>query len=233
MLVLRSLGLPRGLRAGRGVAFALRTSLRRLAARRSSFAHRSLAPRLQGWWEQGSVVFALAYLFLNPRFHPAYGMTWRRKIALAWRMVQTTRAVNTATSYKAHLAMAVKLLETPPEVEGVVVECGCFAGGSTANLSLVCRIVGRKLIAYDSFEGLPEAKPGDRYAVEGWPGGLAQDVETVRENVRRHGALEVCEFRKGWFEQPFPPTPSPSSSPSSTWTTRPVSTIASGISGPT
>ena len=131
-------------------------------------------------------------------------MTWRRKIALAWRMIATTRAVQTATSYKAHLAMAVKLLETPPDVEGVVVECGCFAGGSTANLSLVCRIVGRKLIVYDSFEGLPEGKPGDRYAEEGWPGFLAQDLEVVRENVQRHGAIEVCEFRKGWFEATLP-----------------------------
>ena len=42
-------------------------------------------------------------------------------------------------------------------MEGVVVECGCFLGGSTANLSLVCEVVGRELIVYDSFEGLPAA----------------------------------------------------------------------------
>ena len=53
-------------------------------------------------------------------------------------MWRNTRRVFTGTSYKAHLAMAVKLLEIPPEVEGAVVECGCYRGGSTANLSLVC-----------------------------------------------------------------------------------------------
>ena len=110
MLVLRPVGLSRGLRTSRGIACALRRLLRGFAARRSVFAHGFLAPRLQGWWEHGSVVFALVYLFLNPRIHPAYGMTWSRKIALARRMVATTRAVETATSYKAHLAMAVKLL---------------------------------------------------------------------------------------------------------------------------
>ena len=57
-------------------------------------------------------------------------------------MWKTTRGVWTGTSYKAHLAMAVKLLEIPPEVEGVVVECGCYVGGSSANLSLACEPPG-------------------------------------------------------------------------------------------
>jgi hypothetical protein len=82
-------------------------------------------------------------LFQNPRIHPAYRMTWRKKLGLALRMYRNTQQVFTGTSYKAHLAMAVKLLEIPPEIEGDVVECGCFYGGSTSNLSLVCEITGR------------------------------------------------------------------------------------------
>ncbi len=50
--------------------------------------------------------------------------------------------------------MALKLLETPPEVGGIVIECGTWKGASTSNLSLVCKIVGRRLKIYDSFQGL-------------------------------------------------------------------------------
>lgn len=110
----------------------------------------------------------------------------------------------TGTSYRAHLAMATKLLEIPPAVEGVVVECGSFQGGSTANLSLVCAITGRRLVVYDSFEGLPPPTPGDRAASPFGTGLYAGALEVVRENVRRNGALEVCTFRKGWYSDTMP-----------------------------
>lgn len=142
--------------------------------------------------------FAVFFLLANPKIHPAYRMTWRRKIRLGYRMYRNGRRIQTGTSYKAHLAMASKLLEIPPSVRGVVVECGCWLGGSTANLSLVCDVVGRDLIVYDSFEGLPAAAPGDRMARD-VTGSFRGDLETVREHVRRFGALERCEFRKGWF----------------------------------
>jgi O-methyltransferase len=139
------------------------------------------------------------YLLFDPRIHPAYRLTWPRKIRLAYRMWRTTREVFTGTSYKAHLAMAVKLLEIPPEVEGAVVECGCYLGGSTANLSLACEVVGRELIVYDSFEGLPPPTANDKYAKDEATGFLRAELDVVRENVRRFGAVERCSFRKGWF----------------------------------
>jgi hypothetical protein len=60
--------------------------------------------------------------------------------------------------------MAVKLLELSPGLKGDLVGCGCYRGGTTANLSLVCDTVDRHLYVYDSFEGLPDAVPGDQYA---------------------------------------------------------------------
>jgi O-methyltransferase len=131
-------------------------------------------------------------------------MTWRRKALLAVRMWRTTRGVFTGTSYKAHLAMAVKLLELPPDVEGVVVECGSFLGGSTANLSLVCDIVGRDLIVYDSFEGLPPPTARDKYATAEATGSLRGDLDVVMDNVSRFGAIDRCTFRKGWFDETLP-----------------------------
>src|SRR3954452_5691917 len=132
--------------------------------------------------------FAVLYLLHDHGIHPAYRMGWRKRVRLALRMYRNTRQIASLTSYKAHLAMAVKLLEIPPEVEGVVVECGCYLGGSTANLSLACEIAGRDLIVYDSFEGLPSPDPADKYGNPYTEGFLRADLERVKDNVRRHGA---------------------------------------------
>jgi O-methyltransferase len=163
-----------------------------------------LALRLAKAWATISWPATVLYLLYNPRQHPGYGFTWRRKVQLAYRMWRTTRNVTTGTSYKAHLAMASKLVEIPPEVEGAVVECGCWYGGSTANLSLICDIVDRDLIVYDSFEGLPPPEKGDLYAKDEATGLLRAEVDLVRENVRRFGAVGRCTFRKGWFSDTLP-----------------------------
>ena len=60
------------------------------------------------------------------------------------------------------MAIALKILETPPDVEGAIMECGTFKGGCAANLSIIAKITNRKLLIYDSFEGLPESVEGDR-----------------------------------------------------------------------
>jgi O-methyltransferase len=163
-----------------------------------------LAVRCAKAWATISWPATVLFLLYNPRQHPAYMLTWRRKAQLAYRMWRTTRGVVTGTSYKAHLAMANKLLEIPPDVKGAVVECGCWYGGSTANLSLVCDIVGRDLIVYDSFEGLPPPEEGDQYAKDEATGLLKVELDDVRENVRRFGAAGRCTFRKGWFSDTLP-----------------------------
>lgn len=148
--------------------------------------------------------FSVLFLFYDTDIHPAYGMTWRRKLSLARRMHRNTRRIQSLTSYKAHLAMAVKLLEIPPEVEGVVVECGCYLGGSTANLSLACEAAGRELYVYDSFEGLPAADPDDKYGNPMTEGFLRADMDRVKDNVREHGAIDRCTFVKGFFADTLP-----------------------------
>jgi O-methyltransferase len=163
-----------------------------------------LAVRLAKAWATLTLPATVLFLFWNPRVHPSYGLSWRRALALAYKMWRTTRNVTTGTSYKAHLAMASKLLEISPAVDGVVVECGCWLGGSTANLSLICEIVGRDLVVYDSFEGLPAPEGDDLYAKEEATGLLKGELGVVKENVRRFGAIEQCTFRKGWFRDTLP-----------------------------
>jgi hypothetical protein len=95
--------------------------------------------------------------------------------------------------------MALKILETPPEIPGDIIECGTWKGGCATNLSLVCKIVGRKLKIYDSFEGLPAGKPSDREAKYYKKGDYCGSLEEVKTNLQRYGAIECCEFIQGWF----------------------------------
>lgn len=105
--------------------------------------------------------------------------------------------------------MAAYLLSLPAATVGDVVELGCFKGGSSVNLSLVCALVGRKLFICDSFEGLPEPKPEDRqhYAVFTHhydtyeKGRFAATIDEVKNNLRRFGHLDLCEFIVGFFDE--------------------------------
>ena len=92
------------------------------------------------------------------------------------------------------------------DLPGVVVEFGCFKGGSTAKLSLACAYAGKQLRVFDSFEGLPEPKAWDaEHQIERKRifrrGEYAGSLEEVTANVRRHGDLSVCDFRQGWFAE--------------------------------
>lgn len=150
-----------------------------------------------------SLPIAIVFILNSRKIHPAYRMSWARKFALGVRMFLNKARIQTGTSYTAHLAMALKILETPPEVQGDVIECGTWKGGSATNLSLVCRIVGRKLRVFDSFEGLPAGEPGDRQA-NYETGAFKGTMDEVKSNIGRYGALECCEFVKGWFNQTLP-----------------------------
>jgi len=153
--------------------------------------------------------FAIMAIMTSESIHPHYRMGWWRRMALGLRMFRNTLRIRTGTSYKTHLVMALKLLETPPEVVGDVVECGTWKGGSAANLSLVCRIAGRRLKVFDSFQGLPEGRPGDREAAGYAKGDYCGTLDEVRRNIGRHGAIEVCDFVPGWFEDTLPTFTSP------------------------
>jgi O-methyltransferase len=151
-----------------------------------------------------SVPISIVFILSSKRIHPSYRMSFFSKLRLGFRMFFNTLRIKTGTSYKSHLAMALKILETPPEIPGDVVECGTWKGGCATNLSLVCRIVGRRLKIYDSFEGLPEGKPGDREARHYEQGDYCGSLEEVKANIQRYGDIERCEFIKGWFDDTLP-----------------------------
>ncbi len=87
-------------------------------------------------------------------------------------------------------------IDTP---KGVILEAGCWNGGSSAKLSILAKLTGRKLHIYDSFEGVePIGKEDDKthdFSYE-----YSSPMENTKNNIQKYGNLEVCSFFKGYFE---------------------------------
>jgi O-methyltransferase len=141
-----------------------------------------------------------------------YGIGFRAKLSLLYRFYANTRKVETLSDFREHMELAAAVLRVPRSAEGSVVECGCYVGGSTVNLSLVCALTGRKLIVFDSFAGLPEPKQYDRWHHSlhvghtdvYYKGRFAAARETVEANVSKFGDISVCEFRAGYYDETMP-----------------------------
>jgi O-methyltransferase len=81
----------------------------------------------------------------------------------------------------------------------VVVEAGCWQGGSSAKFSIACRMFGYELRVYDSFAGV---EPLTREQIGGgfdFSGTYVAPEHLVRNNIARFGVPEVCSLYPGWF----------------------------------
>jgi O-methyltransferase len=150
-----------------------------------------------------TVPIAIFFILNSNSIHPAYKIGFFRKYSLGLKMFLNKFRMSTGTSYKSHLAMALKVFETSPDVKGDLVECGTWKGGSAANLSLICRLTGRKLKIFDSFQGLPESDAADRQGFYE-TGDYRGQLDEVKRNIKKYGAIECCEFIEGWFEDTLP-----------------------------
>ena len=89
----------------------------------------------------------------------------------------------------------------------VMVETGCWQGGSTAKWSVACRLLGYRLHVYDSFQGVePRTTVEGRYD---FTGQYAASLDVVRAHVARYGDLTVCTFHPGWFNDTMHPDTMP------------------------
>lgn len=144
--------------------------------------------------------------FLSEHVGQEYNVSRKQKLALLKQFQNNTRAIPSGTGWVYHMVLAQAILSLPRTLPGEVIECGCWKGASTASLSLVCSLVGRKLLVCDSFEGLPEEGADEVHVyphinVYGYyqKGMYAARLEEVRANVGAHGDLSVCRFVPGYF----------------------------------
>jgi O-methyltransferase len=140
-----------------------------------------------------------------------YGIGLSTKIVLALKMLRNTRKIPTVSYFFEHIAMATRIMQIPRSTSGCIVECGCYAGGSTANLSLVCSLTGRQLEVFDSFQGLPNMSESDRtyrrlgpqhdQTITYTTGEFQSSLKETKANVSRGGDVRVCNFNVGYFDK--------------------------------
>ncbi|MEX2672754.1 MAG: TylF/MycF/NovP-related O-methyltransferase [Phycisphaeraceae bacterium] len=150
--------------------------------------------------------------FLSRSVGDEYGITRAQKLRLLRQIHRNASHITSGTNVDEHLMLVERILSLPRELKGDVVECGCFKGSSTTSLSLACKLTGRRLIVCDSFQGLPEVADDDRIHVSlhhrryetYQKGEYSGTLGEVKENLRQYGALDVCDFVEGYFEDSLP-----------------------------
>jgi O-methyltransferase len=153
--------------------------------------------------------------FVTGSYGEAYGVNKRARLKLVECFERNNQEIQSGTSRVIHTVLSREILSIPPHVKGDVIECGVWKGASTASLSLVCRIVGRRLLVCDSFEGLPDdgLKPhvAPHFGIYGYyrQGMFCGRLEEVRGNVHAFGDLEMCDFVPGFFSSSLYSLPSP------------------------
>lgn len=99
------------------------------------------------------------------------------------------------------------------EVEGPIVECGAFKGGSSAQLSLIAERTNRKLYVCDSFCGLPQPVSAEeatspifnsRCSFTFKQGEYWGSLDEVKANIAECGNIAVCELVPGFFAETLP-----------------------------
>ena len=85
-------------------------------------------------------------------------------------------------------------------VEGPIVECGCFKGAMTAKMSILCKAMGKELYVFDSFQGLPHDELFNDGINKWRKTQFSCPRNEVEAAVRKYGEIEVCHFVEGFFE---------------------------------
>jgi O-methyltransferase len=132
-----------------------------------------------------------------------------RRTALVKRILTAHANVQCAHTHAEMARIITRIFAIPDDRPGCIVEAGCFKGGSTTKLSIAAAQVGRKLVVFDSFDGIPDNDEPHDQTIFGDQarfdrGAYAGQLAEVTENVRRYGEIDVCEMVQGWFEDTMP-----------------------------
>jgi O-methyltransferase len=146
-------------------------------------------------------------IFIENGRKSLYNEEIRREVVKRFEEIDRNVPISTSKTDGLFLAEALFSIDAPDDD---VVECGCYAGGSTAKLSILSKITGRLLKVFDSFSGLPKTgtpyirdynvRESQAWMSEWTEGKYAARLEYVKQNIERFGDLSVCRFYPGWFD---------------------------------
>jgi len=132
-----------------------------------------------------------------------------KRLNILWRFIKIQSYIQCGHSQTEMLEVSSDVLDLQSSGEGVIVEAGCFKGGSASKLSIVSLIKDKKLYLFDSFEGIPENNEnhGDNIFGEKADfrkGDYCGELNEVLDNVEKYGYRSVCCPAPGWFEDTMP-----------------------------
>lgn len=144
-----------------------------------------------------SIVAFLSEKSMNASFY--------EKLSIVRRIEQISYCISCPHTQHEMLSVIRTILSVPQDIQGCVVEAGSYKGGSAAKFSIACKMMNRRLMVFDSFEGIPENRERDPYGeLYHQPGIWCGLLDEVRSKIMRFGELEVCQFIKGWFDNTMP-----------------------------
>lgn len=130
-------------------------------------------------------------------------LSWSERLWLIWRYIRIDLKVPHGHEQRDCAITVVALGARRARPGEVMIEAGCWQGGSTAKWSLACRLLGYQLHVYDSFRGV-EART-DMEGSYDYTGEYSATFDTVRDHVARYGDLSLCTFHPGWFTDTMTP----------------------------
>ncbi len=116
----------------------------------------------------------------------------KKFLVIDWQLEHAHRPIEIAR-------IATILSERKAAAGEVVIEAGCWNGGSSAKFSLICQKIGYQLRVYDSFQGVEPMSLEAKANNYDFSGEYAATQESVINNIKKYGELSVCTFYPGWF----------------------------------
>lgn len=139
---------------------------------------------------------------------------WRDRLRISRRIDNALKRNRgrSASTLGEQLVLVDAVLSIPESVPGAIAEFGCYKGLSSVALSIAAKYSGRRLMVFDSFEGLPESTEVIRHIAENAvvtykKGDFSGALEEVRSVIARHGEIDRVEFIKGYFCDTLPKRP--------------------------
>lgn len=128
---------------------------------------------------------------------------------LAKRLIKISENVECLHGRPCGYHIAEAILRTR-HIPGAVVECGCFQGGMSAKMSILCNAIGKRLLIFDSFCGLPYAEDfvGSKGNGHWARGQFSSSVENTKNNIIAYGEISCCRLIKGFFQHTIQAYPS-------------------------
>ena len=156
---------------------------------------------LRNWRDIPSVILFLRKDTIN--------LSFKSKLRIVKQLYLISLNIDSPHTQGEILSFMSAVFNLSPANAGVIVEAGCFKGGSTAKFSIAAEIKNRKLVVFDSFQGMPENYEQHIKDINGRSVGFAQggycgNLEEVKRNVQRFGKIKNCKFIPGWFDETMP-----------------------------